>query len=315
MPDLHPDDAALVAAPYSPAWNLAPVDEEAWREVQRGVSERMTPVLASMREKLGVTMTPTSVAGVAGYLLAPDRLPTEHREQLVLHLHGGGYVLGGGEAGTAEAAILVAFGGYRVLSLDYRLAPDFPFPAALDDATAAWRAIAQQYDPRCLAVSGLSAGGGLALGLMLRIRAQGLASPAALSLGSPLADMTPTGDSYAANQWLDNVLVSYDGYLARAMRLYAGARDLREPELSPLYGDLSGLPPTILSTGTRDLFLSNTVRTHRALRATGVEAELHVYDAMSHAQFALHPDAPVTRTACGEIARFFDRHLAASPEV
>ena len=144
--------------------------------------------------------------------------------------------------------------------------------------------------------------------------------------------MTRTGDSYETNQWLDNVLVSHDGYLSRAARLYADGRDLGGPELSPIYGDLGGLPPAILLTGTRDLFLSNTVRTHRKLREAQVEAALHVFEGMSHAAdlVRFHADAAyvwdtcataietlfkasgasVTRTACGEIARFFDRRLA-----
>ncbi len=134
--------------------------------------------------------------------------------------------------------------------------------------------------------------------------------PAAASFGSPWADMTRTGDSYATNEWLDNVLVSYDGYLSRAARLYAAGHDLRDPALSPIYGDFSGLPPAILLSGTRDLFLSNTVRTHRKLRDAGVEAELHLFEGLSHAQFALTPNASVTRTACKEIAQFFDRHLS-----
>lgn len=305
---LDPSDAALVAGPYSPAWNIAPADAAAWRDIQRATAERMAPTLASIREELEVSITPMSVGGVGAYLLAPKRPAEPHR--LVFFLHGGGYALGQGESGTAEAALLAAYGGYRVLSVDYRLSPDAPYPAALDDAVAAWRAVVAEADPRCLAIGGLSAGGGLALALLLRIKGEGLPMPAAVSLGSPWSDMTRTGDSYQANEWLDNVLVSYDGYLGHAARLYAGDHDLREPGLSPIYGDFRGLPPAVLLTGTRDLFLSNTVRTHRKLREADVEAELHVFEALSHAQFALTPGASVTRAAYAEIARFLDRHLA-----
>ena len=307
---LDATDAELVAAAYSPAWNLAPEDDAAWQNARREMEARVAPVLARTRENLGVSLTRTSAGGIGAYLLVPDALPEAHRDQLVVFLHGGGYVLGAGESGTAEAALMAAYGGFRVLSLDYRLAPEARHPAALDDAVASWRAIVQDTDAARIAVGGLSAGGGLALALVLRIRDEGLPLPAALSLGSPWTDVTDTGDSYRTNEWLDNVLVSHDGYLSRAARKYAGDRDLREPGLSPINGDMRGLPPAILSSGTRDLFLSNTVRTHRKLRDAGNPAELHVYEGMSHAQFALTPGAAVTLTSYREIAAFFDRHLA-----
>jgi monoterpene epsilon-lactone hydrolase len=100
------------------------------------------------------------------------------------------------------------------------------------------------------------------------------------------------------------------GRLARPRRIaLRGGRDLKDPQLSPIYGDFKGFPPAILTTGTRDLFLSNTVRTHRKLRRAGVEADLNVYEGQSHAQYGINPDAPETREAFGDIARFFDRHL------
>ena len=302
-------DAALIAAPYAPFWNAAPVDHDAWRAFQRSLADRMLPTLAATRTRLGVSITPTRIGGVEAYLLEPEHLAEQRRNRLAVFLHGGGYVLGQGEFGTGEAVLMAAYGGYRVLSIDYRLAPDAPYPAAVDDAVAAWRAVVETADPRSVAVGGTSAGGGLALSLMLRIKAEGLPLPAAMALGSPWSDMTRTGDSYETNQWLDNVLVSHDGYLSRAARVYAGGHDLSEPGLSPIYGDFGRLPPAVLLTGTRDLFLSNTVRTHRKLRNAGVHAELHVYEGLSHAQFALNPDAPVTKDAYGEMARFFDRHL------
>ncbi|WP_375381824.1 alpha/beta hydrolase fold domain-containing protein [uncultured Sphingomonas sp.] len=309
---LDASHAVLVEAPYSPAWNLAPADDDGWRVVQRAMAERVGPILSRIRDELGITMIRTMLGRVGAYMLSPADLPAAHRDQLVFFLHGGGYVLGAGEAGTTEATLLAAYGRYRVVSIDYGVAPDRPHPAGLNDAVAAWCALTASHDPRTLALGGLSAGGGLALALLLHLRDEGLPMPAAVSLGSPWADMTRTGDSYATNEWLDNVLVSYDGYLSHAGRLYAAGHDLRDPALSPIYGDFAGLPPTILLTGTRDLFLSNTVRTHRKLRDAGVEADLQLFEGLSHAQFALTPGATVTRTACGEISRFFDRHLIAA---
>jgi monoterpene epsilon-lactone hydrolase len=119
-----------------------------------------------------------------------------------------------------------------------------------------------------------------------------------------------TGDSYKVNEWVDNVLVSYSGYLTHAATLYANGHDMHDPQLSPIYGDFHGFPPAILTTGTRDLFLSNTVRTHRKLREAGVEAELEVFEGFSHAQYLFDANAPETKVMFGEVTGFFDRHLA-----
>ncbi len=160
-------------------------------------------------------------------------------------------------------------------------------------------------------VAGTSTGGGMALALMLRAKAEGVPLPAAMAPGTPWADLTETGDSYKTNEWVDNVLVSYSGYLsATRRRLYANGHDLKDPQLSPIYGDFHGFPPAILTSGTRDLFLSNTVRTFRKLRQSGVEAQLELFEGFSHAQYLFDPSAPETREAFGEITAFFDRHLA-----
>jgi acetyl esterase/lipase len=133
--------------------------------------------------------------------------------------------------------------------------------------------------------------------------------PAAIAPGTPWTDLTKTGDSYFTNEGIDNILVSYDGWVGDAARLYAGGNDLKDPMLSPIYGDVSGFPPTLLTSGTRDLFLSNTVRMHLKLREAGVIAELIVFEGMSHAQYHMSVDARETRFHFGELERFFDRYL------
>jgi acetyl esterase/lipase len=109
---------------------------------------------------------------------------------------------------------------------------------------------------------------------------------------------------------VDNVLVGSGGRCDAMAKLYANGHDLKDPLLSPVYGDMRGFPPALLTTGTRDLLLSNTVRVHRRLRQAGVEAELHVYEGQSHAHYMRDSNAPETKEAFEEIARFFDRHLA-----
>ena len=127
--------------------------------------------------------------------------------------------------------------------------------------------------------------------------------PGVLFLGTPWADLTKTGDTYFANAEVDNALVSYEGVLAAAAKLYAGEQVARASRLiSPLYGNLSGFPPAILISGTRDLLLSLTVRTHRKLRQAGINAELHVFEGMSHAQYLSSYPAPEAVEAIGEVA-------------
>jgi monoterpene epsilon-lactone hydrolase len=188
--------------------------------------------------------------------------------------------------------------------------PDAPYPAAMDDAMAVWKAALAMNDPSRMAIVGSSTGGGMTLAMILRAKAEGLRLPAAIASGTPWADLTETGDSYKTNEWVDNVLVRYRGYLAEAALLYANGHDLKDPQLSPIYGDFHGFPPTILTTGTRDLFLSNTVRTHRKLRQAGVPAVLQVFEGMSHAQYLFDPAAPETKEALTEIAAFLDQYLA-----
>jgi acetyl esterase/lipase len=205
---------------------------------------------------------------------------------------------------------MAGYGRCKVVSVDYRMPPDFPFPAALDDAMAVWRELLTRHDPHRMGIFGTSAGGGLTLATVLRAKIEGVPLPAAIAPGTPWADLTGAGDSLQANAFVDNVLVANTGWVGAAARLYAGGHDLSDPLLSPIHGDFRGFPPAILTSGTRDLFLSNTVRTHRKLRQAGVEALLQVFEGQSHAQY-LDPFVPETEEALVEIIGFFERHLSA----
>ena len=174
---------------------------------------------------------------------------------------------------------------------------------------AVWKGAVKMADPKNMAIFGTSAGGALTLSMVLRARQERLPLPGAIAPGTPMSDLTGTGDSFHTNYLVDNVLVGSDGRCDAMARLYANGHDLKDPLLSPVYGDMHGFPPAILTTGTRDLLLSNAVRVHRKLRQAGVEAELQVYEGQSHAQYMRDGNAPETREAFEEIARFFDRHL------
>lgn len=300
---------AAIAAPYPPGWNDVPQTAAAWRTLAEQSARDVMPFVQEIREGFRLKIEERRIAGVHVYVITPPEIPEANRDRVLMHLHGGGFVLYPGEAGAGEGMLMAGFGGFKVVSVDYRMAPDHPFPAALDDALAVWRALLADTDPRRMGVFGSSAGGGLTLSLMLRAKKEGLPLPAAIAPGTPFADLTWAGDSMQANAYVDNVLVAKSGWASAAGDLYAAGQDPRDPLLSPLHGDFAGLPPAILTSGTRDLFLSDTVRTHRKLRAAGVEALLQVFEGQSHAQFLDHR-IPETRQAFSEIAAFLDARLA-----
>ena len=299
----------LIAEPTAPYWNLHPKNAQEWKNWVNDFTAAIMEVLPQLREQLGVTSTPGTIGGVPVFTLTPKSFSAGNADRVLLHLHGGGYVLGPGESGTFEAVFMAGIGGFKVISVDYRLAPDFPYPAALDDALAVYRELLKTTPAEKIGVFGTSTGGGMTLALTLRAKAEGLPLPAAIAPGTPWTDLTKTGDSYFTNEGVDNILVSYDGWLGDAARLYAGGHDLKDPLLSPVYGDVSGFPPTLLTSGTRDLFLSNTVRMHLKLREAGVVADLIVFEGMSHAHYHMDINAPETRFHFSELGKFFSRHL------
>ena len=299
----------FIALPYPPIWSDIPEDAAGWKDLAEQSIAAAVPNIAVIRQRFALKIEEQTIGGVHVFVITPADLPEGNRNRVLLHIPGGGFVLNPGEAGAGEGMLMAGFGRFRVMSVDYRRLPDFPFPAALDDATAVWRALLAEHDPQRMAVFGTSAGGGLTFALMLRAKAEGLALPAAIAPGPPGVDLTGEGDSLRANEFVDNVLVSMSGWAGDAAPLYAGGRDLRDPLISPIYGDFSGLPPAIITSGTRDLFLSNAVRAHRKLRAAGVEAVLQVFEGVSHAQY-LFPFSPEGEAAFAEITQFFDKHLA-----
>jgi monoterpene epsilon-lactone hydrolase len=303
-------EQAVIGAPLPPFWNDHPKDAAAWKALINMRADQINKALPGLRKKLGVNSQQVTIAGVNCYILTPDSIPEQNRNRLLIHVHGGGYVFAPGESATREAILMAGFGKFKVISIDYRMPPDFPYPAAMDDAMAVWKESVRTNDPKKMAIFGTSTGGGMTLAMVLRARAEGLPLPAATAPGTPWSDMTKTGDTFYTNEKVDNILVSNDGWLGDAAKLYANGHDLKDPQLSPIYGDLSGFPPTILTSGTRDLFLSNTVRVHRKLRQAGVVADLHVFEGQSHAQYAGDADAPETAEHFGELTAFFDKYLA-----
>jgi len=309
VPDtVSPEIRKLIAAPIPPTWNVIPGTADEWRRRVDGAAEAAMKSIPAVREALHVKSEPITLDGVGAFLLTPETIPPENRNRLLIHVHGGCYVLFPGESGTREAILMAGLGHFKVISVDYRMPPEHVYPAALDDVMIAWKAALKMADPHNMAVFGTSAGGALTLEMILRAKQENLPLPAAIAPGTPMSDLTGAGDSFQTNAMLDNVLVN-GANCDKAAALYAAGHDLRDPMLSPIYGDMHGFPPTILTTGTRDLLLSNTVRVHRKLRQAGVEAVLQVFEGQSHAHYLYNVTAPETKEAFEEIARFFDRHL------
>lgn len=299
----------LIAAPPAPYWNDHPKTTQEWKAWADALGQEGAKGLSELRAQLGVTVTQGNMGGVPIFTFTPKDLPKEHSGLVLLNLHGGGYVLGAGEYGTQEALLMAGIGKFRVVYVDYRMAPEFPYPAAMDDAMAVYRELLKTTPANKIGVFGTSTGGGMTMILTLRAKAEGLPLPAAIAAGTPWSDLTKTGDSYVTNEGVDNILFSYDGWLGDAAKLYAGGHDLKDPMLSPVYGDVRGFPPTMLTSGTRDLFLSNTVRMHLKLREAGVTADLIVFEGMSHAQYHMVAEAPETKFHFSELGRFFQSYL------
>jgi len=288
--------------------------ETSWIDQQNADAQKLWGLLNLSVQQL-------SIAGVNCFHIVPEGVSTDY---LLLHTHGGGYLFNGGPASTIESVWVANATRKPVLSIDYRMPPQNPSPAALEDVMAVWDAVVvnqclYSLPPSRVGLFGGSAGGGLAMAAVLKLAEQGKPGPAALVLNSPWSDLTKTGDSYVINEMVDNMLGAYDLLLGIAAEAYADGKDLKDPYLSPIYGEFSVFPPTQIFTGTRDLFLSCSVRVHRKLRRVGIDTELHVFEGLSHNEW--QPTFDVVSLAEGElpleirdsldeITSFFERHLA-----
>ena len=258
-------------------------DHASWRSVVARRNAESAAAFAPFAARLRATVEASSFDGVAVQVATPEGRRFLDDRHVVLDLHGGALLFLGGEENVRfNAAAIALRTGRKTYAVDYRMPPDHPYPAALDDCLTAYRGLLALYPPERIVVEGVSAGGNLAAALLLRARDEGLPMPAGALLLTPELDLTESGDTFHTLIGLDVVLPDR---LMPMNLLYAAGADLAHPYLSPLFGDVSALPPTLLQAGTRDLFLSNAVRMHRKLRTAGVRAELHVWEGMPHAGF------------------------------
>jgi acetyl esterase/lipase len=237
--------------------------------------------------------------------LRPPGTP-EHRA--VLYLHGGGHAMGSAATHRALAARIAVAARTPALLPELHLAPEHPFPAALDDGMAAYRWLIENgASPHGIVIAGDSSGGGLAIALSLSLRDASVPLPAAIVCLSPWTDLALTGESIRSRADVDPLCSLAESTLHAAR--YVGTHDPRTPLISPLYADLHGLPPTLTQVGDREILLSDSLRLTDRARAAGVDAELEVWDGMWHVWHLLAAYVPEGRQAIDRIGAFIRGHL------
>lgn len=251
---------------------------------------------ATLTKRYGVRVEATTIAGVPVRIVYPKGVTALGKGPVLLNLHGGGFTLDSGS--LTESIPVAAMSGLPVVSVLYRLAPEAPYPAAVDDALAVFQALEKGRGARRIAVFGTSAGACLSAQLVARLTKLGRPMPAALGFFSGSADLTTSGDS---ESWMPLPLGA--ATMTAAVADYVGKTPTGDPILSPLRGDVSRFPPTLLLTSTRDMLLSQTSIFARALTEKGVDARLVVFDGLPHA-FWSFMDVPETVQANALVARF-----------
>lgn len=249
----------------------------------------------------------TTTAGVRTDIITPLAMPEANRSRVLINLHGGGF---NSDSGSLIEGIPVSnLAKIKVVSVYYRLAPENPFPAAVDDVVAVYKDLLKTYKPQNIGVFGTSAGAILSAEVVVKLKQLGLPLPAALGFFSGLADFSRPTDS--------RQLFTLTGFSGQLQPMdpshlpddqYVGKTDRKDPVLSPLFADLHGMPPSLLVTSTRDILLNDTTIFHRALLRAGDDSQLIVFDALPHA-FWYHFTLPETKEALELMAKFFDEKV------
>jgi monoterpene epsilon-lactone hydrolase len=248
-----------------------------------------------------------TIAGVPVRVVTPLSIAPEKRDRVLINLHGGGF---DSDSGSLTETIPIAnLTGIKVIAVLYRLAPEHPFPAGVDDAVAVYKELLKTYKPSHIGIYGTSAGAILTAEVTVKLKQLKLPLPAVTGVFSGLGDFSQNGDSVALY-----ALNGFSGHLdapqpsGHTAKYYAGSTDLKDPVLSPVYADLTGFPPTLFITSGRDLLLSGTTILHRAYLNAGVDAQLVVFEALPHA-FWNNPELPESKEADRLMAGFLEKHL------
>jgi epsilon-lactone hydrolase len=268
---------------------------DAWRKMDSAEARKLYPV----------NVEETSIAGVRTDIITP--LSDAVSKRVLINLHGGGFNSDSGS--LIEGVPIANLAKIKVVSVYYRLAPENPFPAAVEDVVAVYKELLKAYPPHSIGIFGTSAGAILTCEVAVRLKQLGLPLPAALGIFSGLGDFSRVGES--------RQLFTLNGLPGRMEPIdpnhlpdneYAGKTDRKDPVLSPLFADLRGMPPSLLVTSTRDILLSDTATLQRALLHAGNDAQLVVFEALPHA-FWYHFQLPETKEALELMAKFFDEKV------
>jgi acetyl esterase/lipase len=285
----------------------APSGPEPTLAERRAATDKSRTARAEEARKLyPVDVKEETIGGVRCDVIKPLNVPSAKRDRVLINVHGGGF---NSDSGSLVEGIPIAYlTGTTVVSVYYRLAPEYPFPAAVDDTVAVYRELLKTHKPGKIGLYGTSAGAILTAEVAVKLRRDGLPLPGVLGIFSGTGDMSRAGDSQALY-----TVRGFGGNLrppAKAPLLspYVGDTNPKDPVLSPIFADLKGFPPTLLVTSTRDVLLSGTTDLHRALLRAGVDAELVVFEALPHA-FWYDYQLPETKEALDIMARFFAKKL------
>lgn len=280
---------------------------------EQGTFQGDTIDVAAMREQMSATLAPVD-EDISSQDMTLAGRPTRHveapgarQDRGLLYFHGGGYVLGGLDTHHELMGRLSRYCQAPVLGLDYRLAPEHPYPAAVDDATTAYLELIERgIKAEQILLGGDSAGGGLALACLLRLKAEGQPLPAGAILFSPWTDLTGSGASTISRADLDPMVSA--ALLAPMAKLYRADRDAADPEISPLFGDLSGLPPLLVQVGDHEVLLDDSTRLANLAEAAGVSVDLEIFDGAFHV-FQSMPQLPESAMALEKVGAFFQNRI------
>lgn len=305
---LSPEARKLLENP-APLFAGGPPPPQAIPGIRAAMKRELAPVIAAMTAEYRVTVTETMVGGIHGYWVKPVAAAAQRRPKAVLlNLPAGGFLIGqANPIGLKEAIPIAGLGGFEVLTIDYRQAPEERFPAASEDVEKVYRELLKTHAPGRIGVFGTSAGGLLTAQSLAWFQHKGLPAPGAVGILAASADGLWGGDSW----FWQKPIQGQPAASTLDEELYYGGHDTADPLLSPMVsGDvLKRFPPTLLVSATRAGELSSTVNTHRLLVRHGVAAELHVWDGLGHAFFGLQPHLPESREVFAVTARFFAARL------
>jgi acetyl esterase/lipase len=283
-----------------------PGDLEAWRKAHDDVEAARNERNEKAVESNGVTVSKAKLGGVPVLTIHPK--DWKDNGKVLVYTHGGAYTLFSARSTLTSSALMSRATGLRVISVDYTTAPFAKWQEIQEQVLSVFKALlAEGYKMKDIAIYGDSAGGGLAISTVLNLRDHDMGMPAAIVLWSPWADLANTGDTANTLQEADPIL-SYSSMLENSALAYADGLTLADPRVSPLYADLrKGFPPSLITDGTKCIFLSTSVRLYQALEAAGQETKLDIYEGMWHVfQSASVPEAEV---AIRKSAMFISQHL------